>query len=310
MVEDFIGFDSIIEGFNKRAYKGNLSHAHLVIGPDGIGKSLLAKKFAMSILGKSIDKDYVDIINYRPKKASFGVDEVREIIEEVNKKPYEGDRKVIIIHQGSKLTPQAQNALLKTIEEPPKGVYIIILSESLELMLDTIKSRSQIYKLTPLNREEIIKFIKKIGEEYNEKILVAISYGEGVPGRVIKILRDKELANLRDMIVELFKDINKGDGEKVLEYENKFNKFKGDKEEVINLIAIFIRDILIYKELEDKNRIINIDKFNDINELTSLLSYKKLNTMLDYINEARTNLYNNVSYSITISMLLIGFLED
>lgn len=310
MLKDFIGFDSIIEGFNKRAYKGNLSHAHLIIGPDGIGKSLLAKKFAMSILGKSIDKDYVDIINYRPKKASFGVDEVRGIIEEVNKKPYEGDKKVIIIHQGSKLTPQAQNALLKTIEEPPKGVYIIILSESLELMLDTIKSRSQIYKLTPLNREEIIKFIKKIGEEYNEKILVAISYGEGVPGRVIKILRDKELANLRDMIVELFKDINKGDGEKVLEYENKFNKFKGDKEEVINLIAIFIRDILIYKELEDKNRIINIDKFNDINELTSLLSYKKLNTMLDYINEARTNLYNNVSYSITISMLLIGFLED
>jgi DNA polymerase-3 subunit delta' len=309
-VEDFIGFNSIIEGFNKRAYKGNLSHAHLIIGPDGIGKSLLAKKFAMSILGKSIDKDYVDIINYRPKKASFGVDEVRGVIEEVNKKPYEGDRKVIIIHQGSKLTPQAQNALLKTIEEPPKGVYIIILSESLELMLDTIKSRSQIYKLTPLNREEIIKFIKKIGEEYNEKILVAISYGEGVPGRVIKILRDKELTNLRDMIVELFKDINKSDGEKVLEYENKFNKYKGDKEEVINLIAIFIRDILIYKELEDKNRIINIDKFNDINELTSLLSYKKLNTMLEYINEARTNLFNNVSYYITISMLLIGFLED
>lgn len=310
MLKDFIGFGKIIEGFNKRAYKGNLSHAHLVIGPDGIGKSLLAKKFAMSILGKIDDKDYVDIINYITKKASFGVDEVRIIIEEVNKKPYEGDKKVIIIHQGDRLTKQAQNALLKTIEEPPKGVYIIILSESLELMLDTIKSRSQIYKLTPLNREEINKFIENIGEEDNEKILVAISYGEGVPGRVLKILRDKELANLRDIIVELFKAINKGDSEKVLDYENNFSKYKGDKEEVINLIAIFIRDILVFKELEDKNRIINLDKFNDINELTSLLSYKKLNSMLKYINEARTNLLNNVSYSITISMLLIGFLED
>jgi len=310
MHNDFIGFDRIIEGFNKRAYKNNLSHAHLIIGPEGIGKSLIAKKFAMSILAKTVDKDYVDIINYRPQKASFGVEEVRGIIEEVNKKPYEGDKKVIIIHQGSRLTKPAQNALLKTVEEPPKGVYIIILSESLELMLDTIKSRSQIYKLTPLNREEIIRFIKKIGEEDNEKILVAISYAEGVPGRVLKILRDKDLANLRDIIVELFKEISKGDGEKVLAYENKLSKYKGDKEEVINIIALFIRDILVYKELEHKNMIVNLDKFNDINELTSLLSYKKLNSMLEYINEARTNLLNNVSYSITISMLLIGFLED
>lgn len=310
MHNDFIGFDRIIEGFNKRAYKNNLSHAHLIIGPEGIGKSLIAKKFAMSILGKTVDKDYVDIINYKPQKASFGVEEVRGIIEEVNKKPFEGDKKVIIIYQGSRLTKQAQNALLKTVEEPPKGVYIIILSESLELMLDTIKSRSQIYKLTPLNREEILRFINKIGEQDNEKTLVAISYAEGVPGRVLKILRDKDLTNLRDLIVELFKDINKGDGEKVLAYDNKFSKYKGDKEEVINIIALFIRDILVYKELEHKNMIVNLDKFNEINELTSLFSYKKLNSMLEYINEARTNLLNNVSYSITISMLLIGFLED
>ena len=309
-MKDFIGFDRIIEGFYKRTRTGKLSHAHLIIGPDGIGKSLLAKKFSMDILGKTVDREYVDIINYRSKKASFGVDDVRGIIDEVNKKPYEGDKKVIIIHGGSRLTTQAQNALLKTIEEPPKGVYIIILSESLELMLDTIKSRSQIYKLTPLSKDEIKRFIKQIGEEKNEKILVAMSYCEGIPGRAEKILRDKELIGLRDIIVALFRDLNSTDAEKVLAYESKLGKYKGDKEEVINLIALFIRDILVYKELHDKNRIINLDKINDINEFTGLLSYKKINSMLEYINEARTNLLNNVSYSITISMLLIGFLED
>ena len=80
------------------------------------------------ILEKEQDKDYVDIVNYKPKKASFGVDEVRDVIDEVNKKPYEGNKKVVIIHEGSKLTVQAQNALLKTIEDPPEGVFIIILS--------------------------------------------------------------------------------------------------------------------------------------------------------------------------------------
>lgn len=309
-MEDFIGFENIIEGFNKRILNGKLSHAHLIVGPDGIGKSFLARSFAISILGKNIIRDYVDIINYRLKKASFGVDEVREIIEEVNKKPYEGDKKVIIIHNGNKLTTQAQNALLKTIEEPPIGVYIIILTESLELMLDTIKSRSQIYKLTPLSREQMLRFIDKIGEKNNERRLVALSYGEGVPGRAEKILKDKQLISLRDIIIQLLIDITKSDGEKILTYEEKLLKYKDNKDEVINLFTLFIRDILLYKELEDKNRIINVDKLDDINQITGLLSYKKINTMLQFINEARTNLLNNVSYSITISMLLIGFLED
>ena len=148
----FIGHKNVIESFKKRADSGEISHAHIIVGEDGIGKSNLANKLSRIILGKFEERDYIDIINYRCKKASFGVDDVREIVDEINKKPFEGDKKVIIIYDGNKLTVQAQNALLKTIEEPPKGVYIILLCESLELILDTIKSRCQIYKLTPLTK--------------------------------------------------------------------------------------------------------------------------------------------------------------
>ena len=309
-MEEFIGFEKIIEGFSKRVLNNHLSHAHLIVGPDGIGKSIVAKIFAMKILGKSEDKDYVDIVSYKPKKASFGVDEVREIIVEVNKKPYEGDKKVIIIHEGNKLTIQAQNALLKTIEEPPKGVYIIILSESLEIMLDTIQSRSQIYKLTPLSKDDMVKFINKIGEEDNDKILAAISYGHGIPGRAERILKDNKLQQLRSLIIDLLKDVSNNKGTLALEYEEKINKYKDEKENILNLISLFIRDIMICKELRDKEKVVNIDKYNDILELTSLLSYKKLNIMLKYTNEARTNLMNNVSFSMSISIMLIGFLED
>ncbi len=149
----FIGHSDLIRNFNQRCRNGTLSHAHLISGEDGIGKSVLASNLAKLILNGDLDREYVDIIHYKPVKASFGVDDVRDIIDEVNKKPFEGDKKVIIIHQGNKLTVQAQNALLKTIEEPPIGVYIIILCESLELILDTIKSRCEIYKLTPLTKE-------------------------------------------------------------------------------------------------------------------------------------------------------------
>ena len=132
-MRNFIGYSSLIENFKNRCSNGNLSHAQLISGEDGIGKSILAEILGKLILNGDLNREYVDIINYKPSKASFGVDDVREIIDEVNKKPFEGDKKVIIIHQGNKLTIQAQNALLKTIEEPPTEVYIIILCESVNL---------------------------------------------------------------------------------------------------------------------------------------------------------------------------------
>ena len=306
-MKEFIGYEKIIEGFFRRVDNGTLSHAHLIIGPNGIGKSILARIFALKILNKEKDIDYVDIVNYRPSKASMGVDEVREIIEEVSKRPYEGDKKVIIIHEGSKLTIQAQNALLKTIEEPPQGVYIILLAESLETLLETIKSRCQVYKLTPLNNKQIEKYINTLGNYSEEEIKASLAYGEGIPGKAERLLNDDNLSELREIIVKLLKDINYAD--LVLIYENKLENYKAQQDEVLNLMASFIRDIIVSKEVEDKNKIINIDKYDDIVEIANSLSYKKLNSMLEYIKEGRVNLMNNGSYSLVISVILMGFLE-
>lgn len=308
-MKEFIGYENIIEGFFRRVDNGTLSHAHLIIGPNGIGKSILARIFALKILNKEKDIDYVDIVNYRPSKASMGVDEVREIIEEVSKRPYEGDKKVIIIHEGSKLTIQAQNALLKTIEEPPQGVYIILLAESLETLLETIKSRCQVYKLTPLNNKQIEKYINTLGNYSEEEIKASLAYGEGIPGKAERLLNDDNLSELREIIVKLLKDINYAKEDLVLIYENKLENYKAQQDEVLNLMASFIRDIIVSKEVEDKNKIINIDKYDDIVEIANSLSYKKLNSMLEYIKEGRVNLMNNGSYSLVISVILMGFLE-
>ena len=308
-MKEFIGYEKIIEGFFRRVDNGTLSHAHLIIGPNGIGKSILARIFALKILNKEKDIDYVDIVNYRPSKASMGVDEVREIIEEVSKRPYEGDKKVIIIHEGSKLTIQAQNALLKTIEEPPQGVYIILLAESLETLLETIKSRCQVYKLTPLNNKQIEKYINTWGNYSEEEIKASLAYGEGIPGKAERLLNDDNLSELREIIVKLLKDINYAKEDLVLIYENKLENYKAQQDEVLNLMASFIRDIIVSKEVEDKNKIINIDKYDDIVEIANSLSYKKLNSMLEYIKEGRVNLMNNGSYSLVISVILMGFLE-
>ncbi|MEG1003816.1 MAG: DNA polymerase III subunit delta' [Clostridium sp.] len=305
----FIGHEKIIEGFMKRAKSNTLSHAHLISGRDGIGKSILADIFVSKILDKERNKEHIDAIHYRNSKASMGVSEVRDIIEEVSKRPYEGDKKVIIIYDAEKLTVQAQNALLKTIEEPPSGVFIILLTTNLEIILDTIKSRCQIYKLTPLNNEEMIEYIKLNHNINEEDILSMLAYSEGIPGRAERFLKDPELQELRNLIIDMLKDINKNEVDVTLKYENAFLKFKDEKEELLNIIATFIRDIILYKEINDTRLIINSDKYKDIEELIEMMSYRKLNGMLKYIEEARGNLRHNTNFQMTISIMLMGFLE-
>ena len=309
-MRNFIGYSDLINNFKDRCLKNTLSHAHLIAGEDGIGKSKLANILAKLILNGDLEREYVDIINYKSSKASFGVDEVRDIIEEVSKKPFEGDRKVIIIHEGNKLTIQSQNALLKTIEEPPIGVHIIILCESLELILDTIKSRCEIYKLTPLTKNELYEYIKIKGFDYNESdIRSAIAFSEGIPGRIDRYFNDENLRELRNKVIELIKSLNKNDVEIVLQQEEALSTLKDNKEEVLNIFGSFIRDILIDKEVENEEFIINGDKLDDIRELTKEMSIRKLNNMIKTIEEARKNIKSNVSWVMTLRVMLMGFME-
>lgn len=312
-MRNFIGHRNIIDNLKKRIDLNEVSHANIIVGENGIGKSNLAMKLARDILGKSQDKNYIDIIKYRTKKSSFGVDEIRDVVEEINKKPFEGDKKVIIIYDGNKMTTQAQNAFLKTIEEPPSGVYIILLCESLELILDTIKSRCQIYKLSPLKKEEVEEYIKlNLNIEQNitdDEIKASIAYSEGIPGRAEEFLKNEELRELRDIILNLLFVLIKNNMKEILEYENKILSLKENKEDILNILASFIRDIIIYKEINSEDRIINGDKIKDIEVLAMEMSYKKLSNIIEKIGEARKSLLSNSNFQLIIRVMLIGFME-
>ena len=306
-----IGHNNILQSFKKRVELNEISHAHIIVGEDGIGKSKIASEFAKNILGKTQDKDYIDIVKFRAKKASFGVEEVREVINEINKKPYEGDKKVIIIYDGNKITVQAQNTLLKIIEEPPKGVFIILLCESLELILDTIKSRCQIYKLSILTDEEIRLYIKNINDESfsQEEVNAAVAYSEGVPGKAEAFLRDSSLKELRNLLVDLLFLITKGNSKKLLDFEEKLNSFKHKKDEILNILSSLVRDVIIYKEIDDVESLINKDEVQSIKKLAIEMSYKKLTSIIDKIGEARKSLKGNSNFQLTIRVMLIGFME-
>lgn len=305
-----MGHSNIIDGIDRRRINGSFSHANLIIGDDGIGKSIVGKYLANIIIGKKNSSESIDIVKYYPSSNSFGVDEVRNIIDEVNKKPYEGDKKVLILYKCEKLTVQAQNALLKTIEEPPKGVYLILLSDSLEMILDTIQSRCQVYKLTPLSKEDILKYIEyKYPDISLEDKHSALAYSTGIPGKIDRFIEDQNLKNLRDICINLFEDILKREHGIVLRYEELLRNSKEEQLELLNILLSYIRDIMIFKELNNSELIVNFDKFNKIKDISRGMSYKKLNSMLEYIKEARLNFNSNTNYSMTISVLLMGFAE-
>lgn len=163
-----IGFFKLRERFLKAIKNDTLSHAHILAGPDGIGKSLLAETIAREILGFG-NRDSVDIVRIRPEKTIITVNQVREVVLEASLKPYEGYKKVIIFYEADRIGQEAQNALLKTIEEPMPGVFFFLLAENEMFMAETIRSRCHLHKLLPMDEAEMDAFLTEYIPAFNER---------------------------------------------------------------------------------------------------------------------------------------------
>ncbi|MBW9149996.1 DNA polymerase III subunit delta' [Clostridium sp. CM028] len=310
--ESIIGHNSIKNQISKSIESDRLSHAHLLVGEEGIGKSIVAKNIGLKVLGKNQDRQYVDLVEWRieKNKSTIGVNSIRALIEEINKKPYEGDRKVIIIYNAHKMTVQAQNAFLKTIEEPPKNVIILLLCENLEVILDTIKSRCQIHKLKNLNVDEMKEFLKINYYDLSlEEIRVVIAFSDGIPGKAEKFIQDNNFKDIRNITLEILLNLNKVGTEELIKYEKKLSNQKENFEEILTAFLSYIRDTIIYKEIEEEDLILNIDKLLSIKELANIFSFIKLNGIISIINDTRENLVRNVNPGLTFEVMLFKMQE-
>jgi len=310
--ESIIGHNSIKNQISKSIKLDKLSHAHLLVGEDGIGKSILARNIGFKILGKNEDRQYVDLLEWRieKSKSTIGVNSIRTLIEEINKKPYEGDKKVIIIYDAHKMTPQAQNAFLKTIEEPPKNVTIFLLCENLEAILDTIKSRCQIHKLRSLKTDEMEAFLRaNYSELSGDEVKVIVAFSDGIPGKAQRFIGDNNFKDIRSITMEVLLCLTKIGTEELIRYEKKLSNQKDNFEEILTAFLSYIRDTIIYKEIEDENLIINIDKILNIKELANMFSFNKLNGIINIINDTRENLDRNVNPGLAFEVMLLKMQE-
>ena len=188
---DILGHEQIKEHFRNAAQTGKVSHAYILSGEAGMGRKSLANAFALSLLCEKgmeepcmqchackqvLSGNHPDLIYVTHEKpASIGVDDIREQINDtIQVRPYSSYYKIYIMDEAEKMTVQAQNALLKTIEEPPAYAVILLLTTNQDAFLPTILSRCVQLKLKPL-KDSVVKeyLIQSLGENESEADIYA-----------------------------------------------------------------------------------------------------------------------------------------
>jgi len=217
--DDIIGNKKICEMLEKSYAQDKLSHAYLFDGPEHIGKKTLALNFCKMIL-KSLDQDIEknpDIIVITPyeEKKEIVVDQIRELEKNLSFSPFISEYKVAIIDQADKMTEEASNALLKTLEEPSKTTILILITANSGKMLETIRSRCQIFKFLPIKKEELRKhFAKEIENEKDLEMIMEVSGYK--PGKIIEVIKDKDVKKeLMDELEYLSEISKRGSAERM-----------------------------------------------------------------------------------------------
>lgn len=273
----------------------NISHSYMFIGQNGIGKFMIAKEFAKAILCQGEQKPCntcescikfngennpdIQIIDEIEEK-SIKTETIKEMVKGVYEKPIEGSRKVYIINDSQKMTKEAQNSLLKTLEEPPEYVVIILITENENLLLNTIKSRCTKIKFNPLKDNEIIKILK---EKYDYKE-VTENMLEIAGGSVTQALSVQGKEEIFNEIKTIFSNLEKI---KIIDLLNKKDLVFKDKD--------YIYEILDY---------INIILFNKIKENI------KYTNCIKIVEETKDRLKKNSNYDMTIDNLLLKVWEE
>lgn len=311
--DEIIGYENIKNQMSISIENNTFSHAHLISGEDGIGKSIIARAVAEQfLLRQGLHGFKADIVEFKllEDKKSIGIDEIKDIICEANKKPIVGNNKVIIIYKADTMTEPAQNALLKTVEEPKDGIVIIMLCEKLDLILDTIKSRCQIHKLNRLREEEMRIFLKRKFQDLSDEYINSVcAFSDGVPGRAEKFIEDDVFYEIRNKILEVLKNSGRDEFREVFHYRNFFIENKNEWKDIFTCLLSYIRDALVYKETGNSSIVVNIDKFNDIKIIAEEFSFNKLIKIIDIVKNTRSKLEKNVNFALVFDSMLLSMQE-
>ena len=243
------------------------------------------------------------------KPGSIGVDDIRRLNNDIVIKPYSSRYKIYIIREAEKMTEQAQNALLKTIEEPPEYAVILLLTNNFGAFLPTITSRCVRVQLTPVADKTLIKYLKSEGvPDYQARICAA--FAQGNVGKALKLAGSEEFNQIKDEALRLVKNIKKMEQFDVLFLLKDIAEYKVSINDFLDLIMVWYRDVLLFKATSDANGLIFKDELSDIRKQANESSYQGIEAILDALEKAKTRIKANVNFDLVIELLFLTMREN
>ncbi len=332
MFEGLAGQEYVKRTLSESLASGRAGHAYLFCGPDGIGRKSFALEFARAAacnspgnngeacgqcvscrLAASSTNPDIMLVRGDEKKASVGVETVRGLEEDIATAPTVSEKKIFIIDRSEKLTVQAQNALLKTIEEPPEYVMLILICANPSLLLDTVRSRVTRIDFARNSREEVLRAYRgKAGApaSADEEDLIA-AYADGIIGRGLAFTDFGVLGGVREKIMDTVCLLKEGESA----FYNGFMSLFTDaaaaehREFMFFELASLLHDISLFSRFSDETSLQNKHFRNKITELAAIAPHTAWAEAEEKVSGAWRMIGQNVNFRMAASSMAAGIAE-
>ena len=284
-----------------------ISHAYMFEGPNGVGKNTMARELAATLLEMENLFNSPDYIEITPDGNSIKIAQIRKLQSDILVKPYKS-YKIYVIDEAQKMTVEAQNALLKTLEEPPKYAIIILITNNKESLLDTIKSRCEIIKFTPIPLVEVADYLTQTGVDKNRASLLA-NFSRGSMQKAIELSESEDFHIMRDEVQKYVETFLTGSMLDIMDIQSSIEKYKDNITNVLDLLVNYFRDIMMVKENVDSSMIINLDRLVFIKNMSTKITYSQLSKIIDIIEETKNKLRSNCNFNISIQVMTLNIYE-
>ncbi|MHB8063311.1 MAG: DNA polymerase III subunit [Ruminiclostridium sp.] len=313
-----LGHQKVLTTLQAAIENDNVSHAYIFEGPDGIGRRETALSFssmlmcdadnapcgkckACQLLGQSSHPDFQEI--YLEDK-SISVEDIRNILKGFVIKPLYSKYKVFIINDADNMTIQAQNALLKSLEEPPPYVVFILTVQSGAAMTQTIRSRCQRILFNKICYEDIMGILEtKYGNRRPGWDFI-VSYADGVIGTAINLVDSPQYLEIREEVLEAVTQLLSSEDTDLFKLYEIFDKNNDKIEYLLRIMLLFYRDIMIYNQTANFSILINSDKKDMIIKNASV-SQSSLLKCIHAIWSAKRGLEVNANFQLAIEVMLM-----
>ncbi|MCM1234465.1 MAG: DNA polymerase III subunit delta, partial [Ruminococcus flavefaciens] len=247
-----------------------------------------------------------DIHYITHEKATISVEDIREQLNsDIGIKPYTGKYKIYIMQDANKMTEQAQNALLKTIEEPPSYAVIILITNNLDALLPTIQSRCIHMEMKPIGKDEIANYLIDHLQMEPEIAKTASGFCQGNVGKAIRFAASEDFQIMKHDVLSLLKSVDSMEVADIIDTVKDFSKKKNMFTDYLDLMMLWYRDVLMFKVTKDNNLLLYQNEYNSISKQASNRSYEDLENIINAIEKAKIRLNANVNFELVVELLVL-----